>query len=188
MTNEIPSVAATPLNEAQQDHENPRQFNQQLEERIRRRTAELEAVLNTAPVGLAIAEDPEGRHIRGNPALEQMLGLRPGEELSSGAREPARYRVLRDGCELPAEQLPMQRAIRGEHVSGEEIDIQRPDGQTRTLYSTAVPLLDEQGRPRGAVGAFLRHHADPASRAGSLPGDSAARGAYAGAAGGRELF
>jgi PAS domain S-box-containing protein len=132
------------------------QLNRELEERVRRGTAELQAVFDAAPIGLAIAEDPEGLHIRGNPALEKMFGLARGSELSRRAPPPSEhYRCLQNERELPVDQLPMQRAARGETVTGLVMHILRPDGQTVTVYSNATPLFDEQGRPRGAVGAFL---------------------------------
>lgn len=129
-----------------------------LNRELRQRVQELEAVFDTVPVGLAIAEDPEGRNIRGNPANERMLGLPGGAQLSRRPESvpgPAPYRALRDGLDLAVEELPMQRAVRGERVSSQIIDVLREDGSTVRLLSNASPLLDEQGRPRGAVGAFL---------------------------------
>ena len=148
-------VVATDLSERKAHEEKLRQLNQELEETVRHRTAELQAIFDTAPVGLAIAQDVEGQHIRGNPAIEQALGLGRGDELSRSAAQPAPYHCLQDGRELPPEQLPMQRAARGETVTGYLMDIVRPDGATRTLHTNAVPLLDDQGRPRGSVGVFL---------------------------------
>jgi signal transduction histidine kinase len=49
----------------------------------------------------------------------------------------------------------LQRAARGLEVREAEFDIVHPDGEVVNLYGNAAPLLDEQGRPRGAVGAFL---------------------------------
>ncbi len=138
-----------------------RQAQQQiitLNQELQRRVQELEAVFDTAPIGLAIAEDREGRRIRGNPANERMLGLPGGAQLSKRPESehgPALYRVLLDGRDMPGEELPMQRAVRGERVSGLIVDVLRGDGNTVRLFSNASPLLDEQGRPRGAVGAFL---------------------------------
>lgn len=129
-----------------------------LNQELRQRVQELEAVFDTAPIGLAIAEDPEGRRIRGNPANERMLGLPGGAQFSKRLDSdpgPAPYRVLRDGRDMPVEDLPMQRAVRGERVSGLIVEVLREDGSAVRLLSNASPLLDEQGRPRGAVGAFL---------------------------------
>ncbi len=126
----------------------------ELNQVLQRRISELETIFNTVPIGLAIADDPEGRHIRGNPANERLVGVPEGGELSKGGPEPARFSVLQDGRELRVEDLPMQRAVRGEVVTGQVIDVIREDGRIVTLHSSATPLFDEQGRLRGAVGAF----------------------------------
>jgi PAS domain S-box-containing protein len=125
------------------------------ERRESRRALELQAVLDTAPIGLAIALDPHGERIRGNPALEEMTGVAPGDELSKSAHRPASYRVFRNGREAPTRDLPMQRAVSGEAVGGEILEILREDGGRRTAFATAMPLYDEAGAPRGAVGAFM---------------------------------
>jgi PAS domain S-box-containing protein len=142
------------ITERKRAEEEIARLNRELQQRVQ----ELEAVFETAPIGLSIAEDPEGRCIRGNPANEKMLGVMHGAQLSKQPASdpgPAPYRALQDGRELAVEELPMQRAVRGERVSGQIVDVVRADGRTVRLYSNASPLLDEQGRPRGAVGAFL---------------------------------
>lgn len=121
----------------------------------RARANELEAILNTAPIGLAIARDPKGHQIRGNRANEMIFGLPSGGEFSKAGPAPARFRVFRDGKELKLTELPMQRAVRGEIVAGEEMDVLREDGGKVSVYANAVPLLDEKGMIRGAVGTFL---------------------------------
>ena len=126
-----------------------------LNRELQRRLSELQTTFDTVPIGLAIAEDPFCRHIRGNPANERLLGVASGGELSKGAPEPPAFRVLRDGRELDVAELPMQRAGRGEVVAGQVIDVVRTDQTSVTLYSSAAPLFDEEGQPRGAVGAFL---------------------------------
>ena len=133
----------------------PQAVQQELEERVRQQTAELRAILATTPIGLAIAEDVEGRHIRGNPAIERMLGLSPGADLSLRATLGGGLRFSRGGVDLPADDLPMQRACRGETVTGQTLEVVRGDGRTVTLLVNSAPLYDEQGRPRGAVGAFV---------------------------------
>jgi PAS domain S-box-containing protein len=131
-------------------------LNQELEERVRRRTAELQTILDTAPIGIAMTDDTEGRHIRGNPAIERMLGASPGGELSRGSPEQcAPYHIVRDGGEPLPEDLPMQRAARGEPVAGELLEVVRADGSTAILHASAAPLFDEKQQPRGAVGAFV---------------------------------
>lgn len=116
---------------------------------------QLKTVFDTVPIGLAIAEDPEGRHIRGNPAMEHMVGVPPGGELSKRSPSLAAYRILRDAAEVSVEALPMQRAARGETVNSELFEIERPDQSRITVQISATPLLDADGRLCGAVGAVL---------------------------------
>jgi PAS domain S-box-containing protein len=125
------------------------------EQRERRRSAELEAIFETAPIGLSLALDPEGRRILGNRALETMFGVPPGGDLSKRASAPPPYHLYLDGRELGVEELPMQRAARGEAVEGQIMDVLLPDGARKTAFARATPLFDETGRPRGAVGAFM---------------------------------
>ena len=122
---------------------------------LQRRVGELQTILDTAPMGISITYDPEARHIHGNPAMERMLRLPRGSELSKGAPEPLPFSLFRHGVELPAEALPVQRAVRGETVVGEVLQLTWPDGSCIDLHCNAAPLLDEEGNPRGAVGAFL---------------------------------
>ena len=50
----------------------------------------------------------------------------------------------------------MQVAAReGRPVIGEALEIVFADGRTRMIYGNAAPLFDEEGRPRGAIGAFM---------------------------------
>jgi PAS domain S-box-containing protein len=122
-----------------------------------KRVAELETVINTTPAGIAVSDDPQASHIRGNAALTRLLGASADDELSKTAPEGprrARYRAQRGGRELPPSELPMQEAARGSTVTDVEIDILREDGQVVNCRASAAPLFDEQGRTRGAVGVF----------------------------------
>ncbi len=125
------------------------------EQRERRRSAELQAVLDMAPIGLAIAFDPTGEHISGNPACGQIFGVAGGSEFSKTGRRPPAFNIFQGGRELMAGELPMQRAVRGEAVGGEIINIRQESGEWLTAFAKAMPLYDESGNPRGAVGAFV---------------------------------
>ncbi len=125
------------------------------QEEERRHAAELQAILDTAPIGLSIALDPQGRSIRGNRANEEMFGVPPGADFSMAGPRARPFKIFHEGRELRIDELPMQRALRGEAVSDQIMEVQRADGRTFIVFAKAKPLLDEAGRPRGAVGAFL---------------------------------
>ena len=127
----------------------------QLNQSLKRRTEEMEVIFDTAPIGLSIADDPTGTHIRGNLTNEKMLGLPRGSELSKKSDHAPNIKSFQNKHELEIAELPMQRAIKGETISNFLMDICRPDGESITVLCNAAPILDEHGLPRGAVGAFL---------------------------------
>jgi len=130
------------------------------EHRLQQRVAEFETLLNVLPVGIGIALDRECRTVRTNPAFARMLRLGEGQNASKTApkeERPTHFRCLdRSGREIPSEQLPMQVAAREGHaIEGVEFEIVHEDGESLRLLEYAAPLFDEQGVPRGCVGAFV---------------------------------
>src|SRR5919206_173559 len=76
----------------------------------------LPAVLKVAPVGVAIAHDPECRRITLNGYMSELLGVPVGENASLTAppdQQPGTYANYRDGEEVPPDRLPMQVACTG---------------------------------------------------------------------------
>ncbi len=123
---------------------------------LQHRVAELQTLLDVVPIGIAVAEDPEGRRVRVNPAFARLLRLPWGAHASATLPEKPAYRVCRGGRELPAAEQPLQVAIsRGSEVRDLELEIVHSDGETNHLLGQVAPLLDERGQSRGAVGAFV---------------------------------
>lgn len=126
---------------------------------LQRQVMDFESLLHVIPVGIGIASDPECRHIRVNPAFAAMLGLPVNANASLSAPEgerPGHFSVFKGNERVPPEKLPLQIAAReGVHVNELQLDIVHDDGRRLRLLQYASPLLDEQGRPRGAVGAFV---------------------------------
>jgi two-component sensor histidine kinase/PAS domain-containing protein len=128
------------------------------EEALRHKAEELETVLQSVPAVVWIAHDRECLHITGNRAADDLLRLSHGAEASLTAPEgkrPTHFRVIRDGCVMAGDELPVQRAARGEALSDFDYSIVFDDGVVRHMMGNATPLYDAQGRPRGSVSAFI---------------------------------
>ncbi len=117
------------------------------------------AVMEAVPVGVFIAGDVECVTTTGNRMACELLRLPAGSNVSSseaGRDTPRTWREVRDGRDIPAEELPMQVAARsGQPVHDYEFDVEFDDGTSRCWLGNAMPLFDELKRPRGAVGAFV---------------------------------
>ena len=128
------------------------------EARERARIKELEAILDAVPVPVLIAYDTECRRMKGNRAAREQLDARADQNFSQSAGPDERpvFRQMQDGVEIPAKLLPMQQAAAtGKPVYGRLLTAVFPDGTRREELANAVPLLDEEGRPRGAVGTSI---------------------------------
>ncbi|HEX8178837.1 MAG TPA: ATP-binding protein, partial [Pyrinomonadaceae bacterium] len=118
------------------------------------RAAELESVINQMDEGVIIV-DERGRY-RVNPAAARILNRQPGE-FRDGVQALIADMALRDlqGKVMPAEETPLGRALeRGEHVSGEHVQIVRGDNEEGVLAVSATPLVGEGERRVGVVAVF----------------------------------
>jgi PAS domain S-box-containing protein len=128
------------------------------EARERARAKELETVLEAVPVPVCIAHDAECRRMTGNRAAYEHLRVPAGKNFSKTAapQEQPTFRLMQDGVEIPPDLLPMQQAAAtGEAVYGRALTMVFEDGTERETVVTAVPLLDEEGKTRGVVGASI---------------------------------
>jgi PAS domain S-box-containing protein len=124
------------------------------ESQARARAAELQAIMDAAPVAIFIAKDAECRHIEGNRTASALLRQQPDTDLGELARNYKRegMRVLRDGAEVPSGDLPIEIATRtGQPVRNYDLNMVFADGTSVTLLGDAVPMLGDDGSPRGAV-------------------------------------
>jgi signal transduction histidine kinase len=125
---------------------------------VQRREREFETLFRLTPVGIGIANDPDCQNISVNPAFAEMLHISTVDNasLSAPLGDRPNFVVTKNGQPVDANDLPLQRAARdGVEVQNVELDVVRADGSEITLYEYAAPLFDDNGRVRGAVGAFL---------------------------------
>ena len=133
------------------------QMLQELKSAAERYAAEMETLMDAVPAAVFVAHDIECRQMSGNRMTQELLGLPPTANFSKSAptaERPANFKAMKDGREIPADQLPVQMAARGQEVRDFEFDLAFDDGRFYTFLGDAVPLLNESGQPSGAIGAF----------------------------------
>ena len=109
-----------------------------------RSRADLEALLNTTPVGVVVFDARSGRVVSLNQEARRISGglLAPGRTLDQ-LLEVMVFRRL-DGREIGPGELPTERALRtGETVRAEEVVVHSPDGQRTTALINATPVRSE---------------------------------------------
>lgn len=150
----------------------------QSERRERARAAELAAILDAVPKPVWIAHDPHCLHISGTRAADALLRVPHGAESSLSAptaTKPRHFKMVKDGRDLGADELPVQRAARGIPVQDFELSVVFDDDTTREMLAYAMPIVDEESQPRGAIAVLVdisqRKRAEEQSRAilASLP-------------------
>jgi signal transduction histidine kinase len=128
----------------------------QLLETVHQERRRFEAAFRTVPFGLVVADDPGGEHVRGNAAAAALFNVPLDENLSPRTPVGARLRryLFQNDRPLPEEHLPLLRALGGQELQGEELDLVFPSGKRMTLLVSAAPIYDARGRVVGAVAAF----------------------------------
>ncbi|MCX6967307.1 MAG: PAS domain S-box protein [Verrucomicrobia bacterium] len=114
----------------------------------------LRTLMDTLPIAVSIAEDPECRVITTNPAGCKMFAIQPGENISASAPDPERpeYRYYCQGRELKPDELPMQLAIKENRtVENMEIEARISGGRSWTALVSAAPLCGPDGKVSGGV-------------------------------------
>jgi PAS domain S-box-containing protein len=143
--------------------------------RERARAKELETVLDVVPVPVCIAYDAECKEMTGNRAAHEQMRVPEGKNFSQSAPpgEHPGFRLMENGVEVPVDLLPMQQAATtGKPVYGRALTMLFEDGSEREELVNVVPLLDDEGKTRGVVGASINvtelNRAERALRASEL--------------------
>ena len=125
-------------------------------ESLRQRAEEVERLLEVVPVAVWIANDPQSLKITGNRKANEFYEAQLNENVSATTLPEVRRFFTPDGREIPAEELPMQKAIvTNQNVQDAEIHVQLPSGRRIAMFGNAVPLHDQVGNVRGCIAAFL---------------------------------
>jgi PAS domain S-box-containing protein len=103
-------------------------------------------VLERLPVGVVVAESPSSRVLYANAHVRRIWGMETGNK--ADRTDFGRYIGYHpDGRRYEQSEWPVERvATQGEIVRGEIIDIERRDGERRTIEVWTSPLLDADGQ------------------------------------------
>src|SRR5688572_13693519 len=120
---------------------------------LRARLRALADLVARAPVPIAVAHGADCHFISANDALARLLGVPSGVNISltPPAGERPRYRIQRDGRDIPADELPMQFAVAHRTHVANAIEIVRSDGSVVYVQNDVEPLYDRDGEVCGCV-------------------------------------
>ena len=117
-----------------------------------RARADLEALIDTTPVGVLVFDTKLGQLVSLNREARRIFGdlLMPGCSLEQLLEVLTFQRA--DGREVSLEELPlMQTLCTGETVRAEEVVVQVTDGPSVTTLVNAIPLYFEEGEIESVV-------------------------------------
>ncbi|SEM16500.1 PAS domain S-box-containing protein [Stigmatella aurantiaca] len=127
----------------------------QAEQRLRESEARLRVILDTAPVGIVIAEAPSGRIVGGNRRSEEIL-RHPLPETPDIASYRNWESYHPDGRRVEGHEYPLSRIIQGgEGPCSLEVLYVRGDSTQAWVRLMGAPICDDQGTVTGAVVAIL---------------------------------
>jgi len=121
--------------------------------------ADLMRTLEQLPIAAFVAADPLCMKMWANAAAHRLLGTSPRQNVSKTAvpeARPREFRELRNGTEIPPEELPLQRAVfENAAISNYEFQIERADGSKIDVSVNALPLTGPDGRVRGGIATMF---------------------------------
>ena len=117
-----------------------------------RARADLEALVDTSPVGVVVFDAPTGRPVSFNREARRIVGgLRSGD---SPTEQLLEVMICRrgDGRETRLDELPLADEFRNaETVRAEEIELSVPDGRSVTALVNATPIRSADGTVESVV-------------------------------------
>jgi PAS domain S-box-containing protein len=121
--------------------------------RVEAAHADLLATLETVPAALMIFNVDGSVRLR-NRAATEVMGIEPqNPELRRNYWDRFK-RITKEGALIPKERWISARALAGEIVRNEELEIHHPDGRVFPILASGAPLRNELGHVTGAVVAF----------------------------------
>ena len=124
---------------------------------LRAKLADLESMITSLPVPIAISPDATAEHIEVNPAFAALLGVDTDFNISATGPDAQKlpYHICRNGKCVDPRDMPLRKAGQSGQEVHDELEIVRDDGIRYHIYGNAKPLFDEAGAVRRVFGAFV---------------------------------
>lgn len=129
---------------------------EELDVTLQYRVSELAAMLDFAPAGIVICEDPEGCSVRPNRRAAEFFNVEPGRNLSRhpSVFDPVDVLVAPGGESMSLDQYLLRCARRKHRSVDETLTLRCPSGKLLHVSMAVGPLTDRDGALRGAIGSF----------------------------------
>jgi PAS domain S-box-containing protein len=138
------------------------------EEKIQRSEERFRTLFDLVPVAVYVC-DADGIIQEYNRRAAELWGCEPGGN-GEGPRFCGSYKIYYpDGRYMPHEECPMARALRGEKLKAEDLEIiiERPNGERRHVIPAPRILTNIHGKITGAINSLFditeRKHAETAA-------------------------
>ena len=118
----------------------------------RRARADLETLIDTSPVGVAVFDAGTGAPVSFNREARRIVdSLRNYDQTSEDLLSVLTFRRA-DGREYSLREIPLEQVLSiGETVRAEEITLEVPDGRSVTMLLNATPILSDEGSVESMV-------------------------------------
>ena len=121
--------------------------------RVEAAHADLLATLETVPAALMIFNTDGSVRLR-NRAATEVMGIEPqNPELRRNYWDRFK-RIAKDGSLIPRHEWVSSKALKGQIIRNEELEIHHPDGRVFPILASGAPLRNELGHIAGAIVAF----------------------------------
>ena len=128
--------------------------NKQAEREVEEERARLQAIVENAPVGIAITEWPSGKFLYANEELWRIFHQSP--TVPSSKEEYVQFKLFHaDGSPFVPDDYPISRAAKGEIVRNDVASIIRGDGKQGYITTNAAAVKDSKGRIIAIVGMSI---------------------------------
>ncbi|MCA1940366.1 MAG: PAS domain-containing sensor histidine kinase, partial [Caenispirillum bisanense] len=115
----------------------------------------LRTAMEHLPIGVVVAQGPDGRIVLRNDEAERLLGHPLTEQAVAMAEPQSLGGIHADGRPFEAADYPLYQSLTGgDTVHGVEIAYRRGDGRLTTFSVNAAPIQSGDGHPALAVAAF----------------------------------